>query len=252
MIGGSTKAVRHGPTNNQWQQGDSMATTQAPLGRADTHKPAAPPERRRPSDFACKQVIAVTGLVFGVFVLVHMLGNLKAYLGRQGFDSYAVWLRHLLEPVAPYSGVLWVVRAVLLACLVGHVGCAYLLWRRARIARGPFRRKGLPLRSFGARTMPVTGVVLLLFIIFHILDLTTGTRPVVSSEYTPMTSTRSFAYDNLVHSFDRPWVSAFYIFAMLLLALHLSHGLWTAVNDLGATGHRVRQVARVAAGVLVL
>ena len=54
-----------------------------------------------------------------------------------------------------------------------------------------------------------------------------------------MTSTRSFAYDNLVHSFDQPWVSAFYVFAMLVLALHLSHGLWTAVNDLGTTGRRV-------------
>jgi succinate dehydrogenase / fumarate reductase, cytochrome b subunit len=67
-----------------------------------------------------------------------------------------------------------------------------------------------------------------------------------------MTSTRSLAHVNLVHRFDRPWVSAFYIFAMLVLALHLSHGLWTAVNDLGATGRRARQVARVAAGVVVL
>ena len=170
-----------------------MTTTQAAPARTGAHKPAAagaPPVRRRPSDFECKQVMAVTGLVFGGFVLVHMLGNLKAYLGRQEFDSYAVWLRHILEPVAPYSGVLWVMRAVLLACLVGHVSCAYILWRRARIARGPFRRKGLPLRSFAARTMPVTGVVLLLFIIFHILDLTTGTRPAASAEYTPMTATR--------------------------------------------------------------
>jgi succinate dehydrogenase / fumarate reductase, cytochrome b subunit len=196
--------------------------------------------------------MAWTGLVFGLYVLVHMVGNLKAYLGRQEFDSYAVWLRHIFEPAAPYSSVLWVIRLVLLACLVGHVGCAYILWRRARIARGPFPRKGLPLRSFAARTMPVTGVVLLLFIIFHILDLTTGTRPVASAQYTPMTATKSFAYGNLVHTFDRPWVSAFYIFVMLLLGLHLSHGLWLAVNDLGATGHRVRQVSVALAGVVAI
>src|SRR6201998_4132894 len=182
-----------------------MTTTQAAPTRAGAHKPAAgPPVRRRPSDFAWKEVMAVTGLVFGVFVLVHMLGNLKAYLGRQEFESYAVWLRHMLEPVVPYSGVLWVLRAVLLACLVGHVSCAYILWRRARIARGPFRRKGLPLRSFAARTMPVTGGVLLLFIFFHILDLTTGTRPAASAEYTPTSASPRFAYANLVHSFDRP------------------------------------------------
>jgi len=181
-----------------------------------------------------------------------MIGNLKASFGPEDFDDYALWLRHMLEPAVPYSGVLWVLRVVLLACVVAHVTCATILALRARAARGLFRRKGLPLRSFPARTMPVTGVVLLLFIIFHLLDLTTGTRPVASAEYTPMTSTRSFAYDNLVHSFDRPWASAFYILAMLILALHLSHGLWAAVNDLGATGRRVRQVARVVAGVVVL
>src|ERR1700740_24751 len=151
-----------------------MTTAQAARARTGAQKPAAAtasPVRRRPSDFACKQVMAVTGLVFGLFVLVHMLGNLKAYLGPQEFDGYALWLRHLLEPVVRYSGVLWVLRAVLLACLVGHVSCAYILWRRARIARGPFRRKGLPLRSFAARTMPVTGAVLLVFIVFHMLGL---------------------------------------------------------------------------------
>ena len=230
-----------------------MTTTQAAPTRAGTHRPTVgPPARRRPSDFACKQVMAVTGLLFGSFVLVHMLGNLKAYLGRQEFDSYALWLRHLLQPAVPYSGVLWVVRAVLLACLVGHMSCAYILWRRARTARGPFRRKGLPLRSFAARTMPVTGIVLLLFIIFHILDLTTGTRPAASAEYTPTSATQSFAYANLVHSFDRPWVSAFYMTAMLLLGLHLSHGLWLAVNDLGATGHRLRQVCLALAGIIAI
>jgi succinate dehydrogenase / fumarate reductase cytochrome b subunit len=196
--------------------------------------------------------MAWTGLIFGLYVLVHMVGNLKAYLGPQEFDSYAMWLRHMLEPAAPYSSVLWVIRVVLLTCLVGHVVCAYILWRRARAARGSFGRKGLPLRSFAARTMPVTGVVLLLYIIFHILDLTTGTRPVASAQYTPMTEARSFAYENLVHSFDRPWVSAIYIFTMLLLGLHLSHGLWLAVNDLGATGHRLRQVSVALAGIVAI
>jgi succinate dehydrogenase / fumarate reductase cytochrome b subunit len=67
-----------------------------------------------------------------------------------------------------------------------------------------------------------------------------------------MSTTTSFAYENLVHSFDRPWASAFYIAAMLLLGLHLSHGLWLAVNDLGATGRRVRQVSVAAAGVIAI
>ena len=124
----------------------AMVTTRTSVDRPV--KAAAPPARRRwPSDFACKQVMAVTGIVFGLFVLVHMIGNLKAYLGPQHFDEYAMWLRHLAEPLVPYSGVLWALRVVLLACLVGHVGCAYLLTRRAWVARGRWRRTGLPLRS---------------------------------------------------------------------------------------------------------
>jgi succinate dehydrogenase / fumarate reductase cytochrome b subunit len=192
--------------------------------------------------------MAVTGIAFGLFVLVHMIGNLKAYLGPNHFDDYALWLRRLLEPLFPYSGVLWVLRVVLVVCLVGHVSCAAILTRRARAARGSARRKGLPLRSFPARTMLVTGVVLLLFVVFHILDLTTGTHPVASARYQHMTATGSFAYDNLVHSFDRPWAAALYMLAMLLLGVHLAHGLWLAVNDLGATGRRVRQVSLAVAG----
>ena len=80
------------------------------------------PVRPRPSNFACKQVMALTGVVFGLFVLFHMIGNLKAYLGPEHFDDYALWLRHMLEPAVPYSGVLWVLRVILLACVVGwHV-----------------------------------------------------------------------------------------------------------------------------------
>ncbi len=94
--------------------------TTAAKTRTVTDKPAkaapAAPARRRLSDFACKQVMAVAGIVFGLYVLVHMLGNLKAYLGPEEFGSYAVWLRHMLEPAAPYSSVLWVFRVVLLGC----------------------------------------------------------------------------------------------------------------------------------------
>jgi succinate dehydrogenase / fumarate reductase, cytochrome b subunit len=98
--------------------------------------------------------------------------------------------------------------------------------------------------------MPVTGLVLLLFIAFHILDLTTGTSPVAGAGYRSATGSESFAYQNLVASFDRPLVSAFYLLAMVVLGLHLAHGLWSAVNDLGVTGHRLRQVAVAAAGIV--
>jgi succinate dehydrogenase / fumarate reductase, cytochrome b subunit len=204
------------------------------------------------STVACKVIMAVTGVLFALFVTVHMIGNLKVYTGPAHFDDYAHWLRTVLEPLLPYEGLLWIVRVVLGVALVTHVGCAVVLSRRARRARGAFRRKGLGYRSFPARTMPVTGIVLLAFIAFHLLDLTTGTAPVATTGYAAATGSRSFAYENLVASFDRPLVSAFYMIAMVTLGLHLAHGLWSAVNDLGATGHRVRQVGATVGGGLAV
>ncbi|AMB58984.1 succinate dehydrogenase [Microterricola viridarii] len=215
--------------------------------------PVAPPGRRPLlSNFALKIIMAVTGLVFAGFVLVHMIGNLKVYQGPEHFNAYAVWLRTLLEPLFPYEGVLWALRIVLIVCLVGHVGGAAMLVARARRARGPFRRKRLPMRSFLARTMPVTGVVLLLFVIFHLLDLTTGTRPAASASFEHGTVDTSHAYENLIASFQRPEVALFYILAMVLLGMHLAHGLWTAAHDLGATGKRLRAIAVAVAGILAI
>jgi len=194
--------------------------------------------------------MAGTGTVFALFVVVHMVGNLKVYTGPEHFNAYAHWLRTLLEPLLPYEGVLWFLRVVLALCLLGHLWCALVLRRRARRARGSFRRNRPDWRSFSARSMPVTGIVLLLFIVFHLLDLTTGTRPAASSSYTPTTASSSLAYENLVASFDRPRVSAFYVLAMVVLGMHLAHGLWAVVNDLGVTGHRVRRFAVVASGAV--
>ena len=103
----------------------------------------------------------MTGIVFGLFVLLHMIGNLKALpRPRRHSTTTRCGCAACSNRRSPYSSVLWVIWAVLLACLVGHVTCAYHpRGCRARAARGPFRRKGLPLRSFAARTMPVTGVV---------------------------------------------------------------------------------------------
>lgn len=191
--------------------------------------------------------MATTGLLFAAFVFVHMIGNLKIYFGAETFDHYAHWLRTLLEPLVPYEGVLWILRIVLFGALVVHVGCGLLLWSRARQARGPVRRAGLPASSFAARTMLVSGIVLLLFVIFHILDLTIGAEPAATTVFE-----HGQAYANVVASFERPWSSVFYIGAMVVLALHVSHGIWTAAHDLGATGRRLRGIWRVAAGVVAL
>ena len=203
------------------------------------------PLRDKPAfpSWAMKLTMAITGIIFGLFVLVHMIGNLKIYMGAQHYDDYAEFLRTMLEPLLPREGILWIFRMVLLACLVLHVYCGIALHGRARKSRGKFRRTGLVtgMNTFAARSMVVTGLVLLLFIIFHILDLTIGVRPIGSNEFEENTAGHAHAYVNLIHSFERPGVAIFYILAMVILFVHLSHGIWTAISDLGITGHRWRQ-----------
>lgn len=240
-------------TAHTGQNTSRRASVSAPLGPAGGTPPAKRSVRRPVlSNFTLKVIMAVTGVIFALFVLVHMIGNLKVYQGAEHFNAYAVWLRTLLEPLFPYEGILWALRIVLLACLVGHVGGAAILVSRARAARGPFRRRRMPLRSFLARTMPVSGIVLLLFVIFHLLDLTTGTPPAASANFEHGSVETSHAYENLVSSFQRPEVALFYILAMLVLGMHVAHGLWTATHDLGVTGKRLRAVALAVSGVFAL
>ncbi|QAY72852.1 succinate dehydrogenase cytochrome b subunit [Agromyces protaetiae] len=222
-----------------------MAVSTAPTSSSG----GAATRSRKPwiSSFWLKIIMAVTGVIFAAFVLVHMIGNLKVYQGAEAFDSYAHWLREVLYPLLPHEGVLWALRIVLSVSLVAHVWAAVVLSARARKARGPVRRRGLPLRSFAARTMLVTGIVLLAFVIFHILDLTIGAQPAASDSFEA-----GSAYANLVASFQRPWVAVFYILAMVVLALHVSHGLWTATHDLGATGKRLRAIALAISGIVAI
>ena len=112
------------------------------------HRTSSTPGRRLPvSNFAAKTTMAVTGLIFVGFVFVHMYGNLHIYRGQEEFDHYAHWLREIAMPLLPYSGMLWILRVVLLISLALHLGCGLLLWTRARRARGRS-----PARASGVRT----------------------------------------------------------------------------------------------------
>lgn len=216
-----------------------MSTVAEPIPtRTDLGPPRRPP---RPSTVTLKVTMAVTGTVFALYVLVHMIGNLKVYTGAPHFDAYAHWLRTLLEPLLPYEGALWIFRVVLLVCLIAHVVASFMLVARARRARGSFRRRAMGWRRLPATLMPYTGLVLLVFIVIHILDLTTGTTPVASDQFIATTQDSSHAYHNLVTSFERWPMAAFYIIVMVLLGMHLVQGLWSVFNDFGATGRRLRQ-----------
>ena len=209
-------------------------------------------ERPRVPNWALKVIMAITGVVFALFVLVHMIGNLKVFTGAEHFNEYAHWLRTVMQPFLPYEGLLWILRVVLLVSLAAHVATAALIWGRSRTSRGAHRRRGMWVRTFTARTMPVTGVVLLGFVAFHVMDLTTGTPGVAARSFQPATPVTTHAYENLIASLQRPAAAGFYMISMLALFLHLSHGLWTAVSDLGVTGKRLRAIGWGLAGVSAL
>ncbi|MCQ9342698.1 succinate dehydrogenase cytochrome b subunit [Corynebacterium sp. 153RC1] len=205
------------------------------------------PLRERPSfpTWALKLTMAITGLIFAGFVVFHMVGNLKIFLphyedGTHPIDHYAHWLQQdVLYPLVPHGWFVWIFRAVLLAAIILHVYGAFALTKRSQQSRGKFRRTDLVggFNSFTTKTMLVTGIVLLAFIIFHILDLTVGVAPAASDVFV-----HGEVYANMVASFSRWPVTIFYVIAMLVLFLHLSHGIWLATSDLGITGKRWRAV----------
>lgn len=232
----------------------------SPGGASNGAPPTAPravtlttPVRpRRPSTVTLKVTMAITGLVFAAFVLVHMIGNLKIYTGATHFDDYAHWLRTLGEPLLPREGALWIFRVVLLGCLIAHVVSSVMLIGRAHRARGRFRRRAMGIRRVPATLMPYTGIALLVFIVIHILDLTTGTAPVASSGFTATSADTSYAYTNVVESLQRWPMAVFYLLVMVALGLHLVHGLWSVITDLGATGARTRRVGAYLALVVAV
>ena len=132
--------------------------------------------RSRTSTILLKLLMAGTGLVFIGYVLLHMYGNLKVFAGQESFDTYAEHLREFGEPILPYSGLLWIIRVVLLGSLIVHAYCAFTLWSRAHGARtqkyAVTKRKHSTLSS---KTMRWGGLALLLFVVFHILHFTTRT-----------------------------------------------------------------------------
>lgn len=202
----------------------------------------------RVSLIAMKLLMAVTGLVFIGYVVVHMYGNLKAFSGQGAFDEYAHHLRELLTPMLPYGGVVWIMRVVLLLALVGHAVSAYYLWARAHQARPQrYAVKKAVRATISSRTMRWGGTALLAFVVFHVLHLTTRTITPGGSYDSP--------YLRVVNSFEIWWVTAIYVVAMIALALHLRHGTFSALQTLGFTStgrrYRIAQTTGLAVAVVV-
>jgi succinate dehydrogenase / fumarate reductase cytochrome b subunit len=177
-----------------------------------------------------KVVMALSGLVMLLYLIAHVVGNLKVFSGREAFNSYSEWIRTVGEPAVPHQTVLTIVRIVLIVAVVAHFWAAVSLWRQAKRARpqGYVTKKAVA-QTYASRTMRWGGVIVLLFIVWHILDLTTGTvNP--DGDSSP--------YDRLVASFTNPFSTAFYVLALVLLGMHLRHGIWSATQTLGQSNKR--------------
>ncbi len=180
-----------------------------------------------------KVAMATSGVLLVGFVIAHMVGNLKFFFGETHFDEYAHFLRTMGEPVIPYHYLLWGLRAALLAAVSVHIWAAYATTVQSKRARPiPYAHTDNIQASYASRTMRWGGIILLLFIIFHILDMTIGSTHVGAFK-------SGKVYDNAVSGFQHPVVTIAYTLAMGALCLHLFHGIWSMFQTFGRNNHRI-------------
>ncbi|HEY7215647.1 MAG TPA: succinate dehydrogenase cytochrome b subunit, partial [Thermoanaerobaculia bacterium] len=186
-----------------------------------------------------KAVMAVSGIILFGFVVIHMIGNLKifeagqfdvyrdgAYKPMRYLDAYGYFLRHVGEPFVPAYTLLWIFRIVLLVAVVLHIWAAWQVTRMSQAARPrEYASRSKIHTTYASRTMRWGGVIILLFVIYHLLHFTTGT---VHPDFQ-----EGNVYHNVVTGFSVWYVSLFYIVAQVALGFHLYHGLWSMFQSLG-------------------
>ena len=196
-----------------------------------------------------KVLMAVSGGLLVLFVIGHMIGNLKAFQGAEAFNHYAEFLREVGYPLVPHMGLLWIFRIGLLVVVGTHLWCAWTLSRESRAARGGRYKVQHPqVLGYASRTMRWGGVIVFAFIVYHLLHMTVGT---VHPDFVA-----GDAHGNLVRGLGVPWVAASYGIAVTALCLHLQHGIWSALQTVGVSnpGFNVvrRPIASAIAGVVWL
>jgi succinate dehydrogenase / fumarate reductase cytochrome b subunit len=180
---------------------------------------------------AKKVVMAVTGIIMILYLIAHMVGNLHAFQGARAYNDYAVWLRTFGEPAVPRRTILTIIEIVLSASVLGHMWAAFALWRQARRARPVRYEHRRPIQqSYASRTLRWGGVIILAFIVYHLLDLSAGTINVSSDKSEP--------FARLVADFHNPWVTTWYFIALILLGMHLRHGIWSVTQTLGQSNRK--------------
>jgi succinate dehydrogenase / fumarate reductase cytochrome b subunit len=213
------------------------------------------PSRRLPFPFDLYQtavgkkwVMALTGVALIGYLIAHMVGNLKLYYGPEKMNAYADWLRHLLYPAFAESQVLWMMRTGLIVAFILHLHSAYSLTVMNRQARpvGYQSQRDYIAADFASRTMRWSGVLVFAFVVWHLMDLTFGT-PGVNDGFIAHDP-----YNNVVRSFERPLVAAFYVVANLAIGIHLWHGAWSIFQSLGVNNPRLNPLRRALATVITV
>ncbi|MDO5747158.1 MAG: succinate dehydrogenase cytochrome b subunit, partial [Actinomycetaceae bacterium] len=204
-----------------------------------------------------------SGLFFVMFVFMHAYGNLKILDGPQAYAGYAHHLRTFGEPILPYEGLLWIMRIGMLVLIVAHVGSALHLWARGKRGRGTqkYDVKAHVVQNYATRTMRVGGVLLLVFIVFHIFHFTTKHiqignteaygNALIEVEHAGVTESIPAApWNMMVTTFSNWWMVLIYGVAVAILAFHISHGIWSALQTFGWLRANTRHVAVIISGIL--
>lgn len=192
-----------------------------------------------------KILMAVTGLIWFGFLIGHLWGNLKLFTGPEHYNAYAEALRELGKPFLGTAQGLWLARLVLIAAFLLHITLATQLTLLSRSARPVryYRPRRLTL-SFTSTTMVWGGIAIGLFIIYHLLHLTFG---VVHPDFVA-----GDVYHNVIRGFQQPAAAIVYMVAMVPLGLHLYHGLWSALQTLGANHPSFNAAKRPLAAVVAI
>lgn len=190
-----------------------------------------------------KVVMAVTGAFLFLFVVGHLLGNLKIYQGAEKFNAYAEFLREMGAPIFAHNQALWLARILLLGAVGVHIISAIQLTLMSWRARGQTYKKQERIAfSYASYTMRWGGVVVAAYVIYHLMHLTWGTAHHSFDPTDP--------YHNVISGFQRWPVALVYIIAMIPLGLHLYHGIWSAMQTLGVNNPKYNTWRRPTAGVI--
>ena len=181
--------------------------------------------------------MAVTGALLFGFVVAHLIGNLQVYLGPEAMNDYGVFLRQVF-----HGAGLWILRVGLLVAAVLHVWAATSLTLESRKARAVgYREQKWRESTYASRTMRWSGVIVLVFVVYHLMHFTFGNAHPSFIE--------GDIYHNFVAGFRSVPVSLFYILAMILLGLHIRHGFWSMFQTLGVSHPRYMRMAHTAAWI---